>query len=379
MKLTIVSHTPHYQSASGEVKGWGPTIREINHLRAIFSEITHVAPLHEGEPPQSALPYESGITLVPLRPAGGATLRDKWAVLRAAFFNISILWKQYQNEGWLHLRAPANIMLYALPLLRLRSNRQCWVKYAGSWRDANVSRTFRWQRWALSQNLQGSLVTVNGRKPQDLAHIISFENPCLEKAEIELGQQSFEHKDYSGKINLCFVGQLEAGKGILQLLEAVKLLDASGQVDRFDIVGDGKLRQQVKALSAQFTSIKIYLHGYLQREAINLIYAGSHINILPSDSEGFPKVIAEGAAYGAIPVVTDISSLAEYINDTNGRLLSNNSPAEILRGIQELLAMESVVLKSIASNAVNLAQRFTYDRFLQQIREQILALPDPVD
>ena len=52
------------------------------------------------------------------------------------------------------------------------------------------------------------------------------------------------------------------------------------------------------------------------------IYAKSHLIILPTKSEGFPKVIAEASAFGCIPIVTNIEPINQIvINRKNGILL----------------------------------------------------------
>ena len=57
LKLTIISHTPHYKN-NGLIFGWGPTVREINHLRSVFDKIYHVAPLYKGVHPDSFIKYD---------------------------------------------------------------------------------------------------------------------------------------------------------------------------------------------------------------------------------------------------------------------------------------------------------------------------------
>ena len=42
--LTIISHTEHFKNVNGEIVGWEPTVREINHLSNIFDLVYHVAP-----------------------------------------------------------------------------------------------------------------------------------------------------------------------------------------------------------------------------------------------------------------------------------------------------------------------------------------------
>ncbi|MBV6429343.1 MAG: hypothetical protein KIPDCIKN_03894 [Haliscomenobacter sp.] len=374
MRLTIISHTPHYQTSDGGVSGWGPTVREINHLAGLFSEIIHLAPLLEGEAPKSSLAYVANVRHVPLRASGGKSFLDKAGVLKAAIYNSFIIWRCYREEGWFHLRAPANIMFYALPLLKFSGVKHCWIKFAGSWRDLNIPLTYRWQRHWLRNNFNSFVVTVNGRLPDDPPHVLGFENPCLSISEIEDAKLDFSNKDYTGKIQICFVGQLEPGKGVMNLLEGILPLDAESKVHSLHVIGDGSLRGEVEAISNLFKNIQVHLHGYLQRHEINLIYANSHINILPSESEGFPKVIAEGAAYGAIPVVTNISSLSEYINNSNGRLLTSNNPEQIRKTVKELILMNGNELKLMASNALELSKQFTYERYSARIIREIVGL-----
>ncbi|MEJ7712203.1 MAG: hypothetical protein WKF84_20655 [Pyrinomonadaceae bacterium] len=49
MKLLIVSHTPHYWR-SGELVGWGPTIREIDQLASLFKQVFTWLALHNEAP-----------------------------------------------------------------------------------------------------------------------------------------------------------------------------------------------------------------------------------------------------------------------------------------------------------------------------------------
>lgn len=379
MRLTIISHTPHYRTTFGDVVGWGPTVREINHLTCLFSEIIHLAPLHNGEAPNTGIQYLSNVKYVPLKPSGGKSFTDKTGVLMAAVYNATIIYRHYKRGGWFHLRAPANLMLYALPLLKVCGVQQGWIKFAGSWRDDNIPVTYKWQRRWLRKYFKFLKVTVNGKVIDDPPHILGFENPCLNISELDLANSAFRDKKYEKKLQLCFVGQLEVEKGIINLLKALLILDKEDSIQTLNIVGDGSLRGEVERMARSFKKINVKMHGYLQRQEINTIYAKSHINILPSESEGFPKVIAEGAAYGAIPVVTDMSSLSEYIHENNGRLLANNSSEEIIKVVRELFQLDPVELQNLASNAIEIASLFTYERYIQRITKDIMCLePDEV-
>ena len=59
-------------------------------------------------------------------------------------------------------------------------------------------------------------------------------------------------------------------------------------------------------------------HGWMTRSALERVLARSHFFLLPSRSEGFPKVVAEALAFGAVPVVSDVSSIGQVLAETGG-------------------------------------------------------------
>ena len=73
--------------------------------------------------------------------------------------------------------------------------------------------------------------------------------------------------------------------------------------------------------------LKVCLTGWLLREQLNEIYTKCHLIILPSyASEGFPKVLAEAASYGCVPVASNISSIGQYIeNNISGIVIEDIS------------------------------------------------------
>ena len=50
--------------------------------------------------------------------------------------------------------------------------------------------------------------------------------------------------------------------------------------------------------------------------------------VLPSYSEGFPKVIAEAMNFGCIPIVSDISCIRQYIINGKNGFLINQTPTD---------------------------------------------------
>ena len=82
----------------------------------------------------------------------------------------------------------------------------------------------------------------------------------------------------------------------------------------------------------------IIFHGLLDRYELNKLYNSSHFIILPSQSEGFPKVFAEASSFGCIPIVPKINSIISIINENkkNGIILYDIKPQGIKKTMKKL-------------------------------------------
>ena len=340
MVLTIISHTPHYRK-DGLNLGWGPTISEINQLSSLFSKVYHIAPLHSETCPSSAKRYiSSKIKYIPIIPTGGVGIFNKLNVLFRIPFNFWTIHKICIKSDWVHFRAPTNLGLYVLPYLSIFSNKKRWIKYGGSWNQKHIPFTYKLQRLWLLYNIQNSKVTISGKWPNQKEHLLTFENPCLLKSEILIARNHFLQKEYFSKLSICFVGHMDNNKGAGILLESLNDMDLRS-FNNIYFVGDGPNRHIYEKKSKKNKNKNnIYFTGELSRELLNKIYAECHILILPSLSEGFPKVIAEAASYGCVPIVTNVGSIGQYINKENGILLKDRNTSVIISSIDKLEKIE---------------------------------------
>lgn len=371
MKLAIISHTEHYERDDGTIVGWGPTVTEINHLAEVFEEIWHVAVLQPGPPPPSALPYTSDrIHFVPMAPFGGPHLRDKLGILLRAPSVLKAVHATLAKADVFQFRAPTGIGVYLIPWLSWFSGTPGWFKYAGNWAQENPPPGYRWQRFFLTR-LQWKKVTINGRWPGQPAHCLSFENPCLTEADRQRGAEVLANKRFRPPWRLCFVGRLETAKGVGRILEALKAYPHPEHFAEVHFVGDGPERQQFEAM-ARSLPIPVHVHGFLPREQVFALYEQCHFFILPSDSEGFPKVVAEAANFGCIPLVSDVSSIPHYVqHELNGWLWRVGTDFSAFF-CETFRSMEKAPLAQMARQAYDMAGLFTFERYGRRIKEEIL-------
>jgi len=371
MKLAVISHTPHYKK-NGVIKGWGPTVREINHLTELFSDIYHIAPLHIEEAPQSSMSYESDkIKFIPLKPYGGRKLSDKFSIITTAPNNLKVIKSILDMVDWVQFRAPTAMGLYLLPYLSLRSKPNRWVKYAGNWNMKNPPLSYSFQKWWLNSNFQKSKVTVNGQWEGQKKHVLNFQNPCLDNEELLRAKIITEEKNFNERLIFCFVGTLTKNKGVDVILEALKKINHPEDIQEVLMVGGGSQREKYE-LMAKEINLKITFTGLLNRDELENIYEVSHLIILPSESEGFPKVIAEASAYGCVPIVSDVSSIGQYYNDINGILLKKINPDELAQKIDRAV-QDRINLKKMSLECVKVAELFTFEYYMKNLKEKILS------
>lgn len=315
MRLLIVSHTPHYQS-DGRIVGWGPTVRELNYLAELFEEVVHVATLYPGAAPASALPYSAPSVRTRLvAPAGGSSLPDKARILTAYPSYARVIRDELKRADAVHVRCPANISLLALALLR-REKRPAyrWVKYAGNWQpDGGEAWSYGVQRRWLNENRHRGVVTVNGQWEGQPAHVRSFYNPCLTDEEAAEGRVIADAKQLSSPVELLFVGELNEGKGVGRALRVAHVLQQGGVSLRLRLLGDGPDRPRYEAWVREKGLGGVSFMGWVPRTEIARYYAAAHFILLPSRSEGWPKVLSEAMAYGAVPVAAAVSSIPQIL------------------------------------------------------------------
>lgn len=349
-------------------------MREIDYLANLFEEVVHIAPLYNELPPDSALPYLSEkVKVVPVNPAGGDSWCGKMSVLKQMPAYLLTIYKEIHNVEVIHVRCPANISLMAIVLLAfLRHPKYRWVKYAGNWQpNGREAWSYTFQRWWLNRGLHRGVVTVNGRWSRQPKHVYSFLNPCLTFEEVESARTVASGKELSPPYNLLFVGRVESAKGVGRLLKITKELHEQGIPIRVDIVGDGPERKEFEAWTRENgLSSFVTFHGWMPKPALADFYARAHFLVFPSScSEGWPKVLSEAMAYGAVPIAGAVSSIPQILSETGAGL--SFPPDDIHAFVQAILDyIDNPKLWQVASQAgVKAAPLFTYEHYLEAVKQ----------
>lgn len=366
MNLLIISNVAHYRSAPGLIKGWGPTVQEIGHLSGLFDGVTHICCIHETEPPASSLEYERPVDLVLVPPAGGPRLTDKLRILGLVPRYLRAIRNGLKDADAVHVRAPANISLLGILYLSVsRRGAYRWVKYAGNWGGyQHEPISYRFQRWLLRKAFHRGVVTVNASSSSGSSHVVPFRNPSLTESELEEGRRAAGSKSMGAAVHLLYVGTLSSAKGVRRLSRVAEELERLGVDYQLEIVGDGPERGWLEAF-AKTRPDHVDVRGSVPKTALGRFYGPAHFILLPSVTEGWPKVLSEAMAYGAVPIATPVSNIPQMLAEIgSGRIATPEHFAEAVawyKTVPDQWRKESAA-------AVAAAKNFTYERYLGDVR-----------
>lgn len=139
---------------------------------------------------------------------------------------------------------------------------------------------------------------------------------------------------------VTMAARLLRDKGVIEFVEAARLLKLRGLQVRFWLVGDpdpGNPTSVDEAELVQWRSAGIVeLLG--RRDDIASVFAQSHVVVLPSYREGLPKVLLEAAACGRAIVTSDVPGCRDAIEPgITGTLVSPRDAGALADAIGNLL------------------------------------------
>jgi len=169
-------------------------------------------------------------------------------------------------------------------------------------------------------------------------------------------------------LQLGFVGGLQPYKGLDNLADALN----ETEIDcRVVIAGDGPER---KRLQRKFGEKAVFL-GPVPYEQIPAVYDQIDVFVLPSHTEGLPRVILEAQATGTPVVATRVGGLPEVVdNGKTGLLVDSKNPAQLAEAIDEVGSDPSLRSRLGESGRRAVVEGYSwgmmyerYERFLREV------------
>jgi glycosyltransferase involved in cell wall biosynthesis len=235
----------------------------------------------------------------------------------------------------------------------------------------------RFQRDWLHRGLFAGPVTVNGRWPGQPQHVYTFDNPSLTLQDVEQARGAVLGKRLERPVRMLFVGRTAAAKGLGVVLQAVRDLlvgeeGASGLELSLDVLGDGSERATFERQSHELgLDGVVRFHGWVGHTDVYAHLRDAHLVLLPSQTEGWPKVLSEAMAFGVVPVSSQVSAIPQVLAETGtGMALPPGNVRGYVQAIRQLVG-EPALWRQMVEAGLRAAPRFTYERYLLRLDEML--------
>ncbi len=181
----------------------------------------------------------------------------------------------------------------------------------------NKSYTVHW----IVPSKRTAAMLAESNKPINKKHITIIPHGV----DVTTHYNRYKTKKKIEEIRLIYVGVLEEHKGVNIFPEVVKDLETKNIPYKFDIVGEGSLKERLlEMLASEIKAEKVYMHGVVQHEKVLKMFTHSDILVYPTRVDSFGLVIAEAMMGGCVPIVGKIEGVTDQIvdNTRDGFLVS---------------------------------------------------------
>jgi len=367
LKFAVITHVPH-SKLGADYYAYAPYVREMNVWFKYVEEVIIVAPLEPFANDPIDMAYVHG--KISFREVARFNLLGMAGILKSLFLLPKISWQIFramQQADHIHLRCPGNMGLIGCFIQILFPNKPKTAKYAGNW-DPNAKQpwSYKWQRTILSspfltKNMQ---VLVYGQWPNSTKNIRSFFTATYNEADkIETPLRML-----TSNIQFLFVGTLSPGKRPMYAIQLVQKLRESGRTVLLDFYGEGIERQKMEAYIGDHNlSGFVKLHGNQREETVRKAYQSAHFLVLPSQSEGWPKVVAEAMFWGCFPIASGVSCVPYMLDHNRRGLLLTMDAASDFEAVNAILENPEAYRHKI-SKSMEWSREYTLDLFENQIK-----------
>jgi glycosyltransferase involved in cell wall biosynthesis len=370
MKLLIVSYAPLIKE-NNKVYAYAPYVSEINIWGQYVTQIAFCCPTWKTSRgllnKQMTLKISQQYETIDFDTKG---IFNKLVAIFAVIYNCIQIVRGMFWADHIHLRCPGNMGLLGCILQIFFPGKIKTAKYAGNWdKGSHQPFSYKLQMQILNSTLlsKNMKVMVYGNWPGSSKNIIPFFTATYNENE----RISTNAKPLYGPVKLLFVGGLSSGKQPLISCKVVKQLLDQGKVVGLDLYGEGPQRREIEQFIKEYhLEDNIQLHGNQDRDTIKTAYQQAHFLVFISESEGWPKAVAEAMWWGCLPITTAVSCVPEMLGYGERGDLVISDPVEIVSKIEYYIHHPDEY-NTKCKAAMAWSREYTLERFEKEIKTLI--------
>jgi len=370
MRLVVISSAPIVKK-EGKNQIYTPYEKEMQLWAKYVNSIQFCCPIWKED--KKLLITQISFEIAPTIELKEFDITSFSNMLRAipnTFIDFIRIFKVMRKADHIHLRCPGNIGLVGAVVQIFFPKKIKTAKYAGNWDPkAKQPFTYKLQRWILSNTFltQNMQVLVYGDWENQTKNIKPFFTATYSESKIQSSKDKIQNSKFTVPYRFLFVGTLSKGKQPLYAIQLVEELLKNGKKVTLDFYGEGVLRPEIEHYIFQNNlGESIKLKGNQSKETILEAYQTSHFLILPSKSEGWPKVVAESMFWGCVPIASPISCVPYMMGNGSRGIVLQEKLFEDVNQIVTVINNQELYQK-MASEGQSWSQQFTIDKFETEI------------
>lgn len=369
-RLLVVTSVVHYRE-KGQLFAYGPYALEMQGWAELFPELVLASPCREASPPGDCLPLPANVSIVPQPETGGTTIRAKLAQMLMLPYSVAKLWSAANGTDAIHVRCPGNLGLLGVLIGPIRFRKRI-AKFAGQWDGYDGEpHTVRLQRKLLRSRWWNSPVMVYSQKKNEPRHVVPFFTSGLTSSQTSRAHTAAIKKTNPAR-HVLYTGRLSRAKNIHVLLEAIAGIARDNASLKCTIVGEGPERQALETQAARLgIQDLVTFEGGVAPDAVLAYYETADILVLASESEGWPKALTEGMAFGLICIGSNRGLTASILADGRGFLVPPGDAPTLARALRTVFKMSSEDLHAIRESASTWAGKYTSEKFRDALRSTL--------
>ncbi|MEG4277726.1 glycosyltransferase [Microcoleus sp. MON1_C1] len=178
------------------------------------------------------------------------------------------------------------------------------------------------------------------------------------------------------QLKIIFAGRLIPEKGLLVLLEAIKILDEENIAVKLDILGEGELLSNCQAASkAMQKSVQIELLGTIPygREFFSRLQQ-YHAVVVPSTSDEQPRIVYDAYSQAVPVLANNTAGLRDCIENGITGLIGNCNDPVALANLLKHSGENLNLLQNMGMAALNKAHSLTHEEMHRQRWQLLLTM-----
>lgn len=176
--------------------------------------------------------------------------------------------------------------------------------------------------------------------------------------------------------NILFLGVLIKRKGIYDLIEAIKILNDSGVLEKynvkFTIGGSGKEKEEIENKISDYNLDSVIdMVGWVDGELKESLLKNSQLFVLPSYNEGLPMAILEAMSYGIPVISTEVGSIGEVVcNYKTGFTFKPGDINSLVQYIEKLITEKQLWYEMSGNCKKSIEEDFNEEKYFYKVEKE---------